>query len=75
MVKTKPNARVQTGNERSVYVVEIEDDGQIGKLALKEGQICWEGFRKVGDKLVRGVPKRNPEDCFRYCCHEGCEFI
>jgi len=53
--------------------LEIEEEGRIETLRLEEGQICWEGFRKLRGKLVRGVPRRNREDCARYCCHEGCD--
>jgi len=59
---------------KNMLVLEIEDKGNIGKLELDKGQICWEGFREFKGKLIRGVPKRNLEDCFKYCRHEGCQF-
>jgi len=60
---------------KKVFILEVEDKGNIGKMDLDEGQICWEGFREVKGKLVCGVPKRSLEDCFKYCRHEGCEVI
>jgi len=66
--------KVELQSKQTLLILEIEEDHQIRKLTLKEGQICWEGFRKIGNKLVRGVPKRNREDCFKYCYHEGCQF-
>jgi len=55
--------------------LEIEEGGKIKKLRLEEEQICWEGFRQVGEKLIRGVPKRSSRDCLKYCRHEGCDFL
>jgi len=57
----------------STIYLEIEEEGRIKTLRLEEGQICWEGFRMLRGKLVRGVPRRKREDCARYCCHEGCD--
>lgn len=59
---------------KKLFVLEIEDKGNVRKLELDVGQICLEGFREFKGKLIRGVPKRNPEDCFKYCRHEGCQF-
>jgi hypothetical protein len=58
-----------------LYTVEIEEDGKIKKLELEEGEICWEGFRKVHGKLIRGVPRRSSRDCFSYCRQEGCDLL
>jgi len=71
-VGMKTNTSKEEG--RKMFVLEIEEKGNIGKLELDEAQICWEGFREFGGKLIRGVPKRNREDCFKYCRHEGCQF-
>jgi len=60
--------------KRSVIDLEVDEEGKIVTLRLEEGQICWEGFRKLRGKLVRGVPKRNKNDCLKYCRHEGCDF-
>jgi len=59
---------------KKMHVLEIEDKGIVGKMALEERQICWEGFREVKGKLICGVPKRSSEDCFKHCRHEGCQF-
>ena len=56
------------------FIIEIEEEGKIKKLKLEKVQICWEGLRQVGKKLIRGVPKRSPKDCLN-CKHEGCEFL
>lgn len=61
--------------KRKSFVLEIEEGGKIKKLKLEEGQICWEGFRQVNGKLIRGVPKKSPKDCLKYCRHEGCDFL
>jgi len=68
-------SRPQLLSERRVFVLEIEEGDKIKKLVLEERQICWEGFREVNGKLIRGVPKRSKEDCFKYCRHEGCGFL
>lgn len=60
--------------KRSLFDLEVEEDGKIKTLRLEKEQICWEGFRKLRGKLVRGVPKRNKNDCLKYCRHEGCDF-
>lgn len=57
----------------SAIDLEVEEEGKIETLRLEEGQICWEGFRKLRGKIVRGVPRRNRNDCLKYCCHEGCD--
>ena len=62
------------GLRESKICLEIEERGRIKALRLEENQICWEGFRKLRGELVRGVPKRNNNDCLKYCCHEGCDF-
>jgi hypothetical protein len=64
--------RLQRGR---LFVLEVEEKGKIKTLELEEGEICWEGFRKVHGKLIRGVPRRSHEDCFRYCHQEGCELL
>jgi hypothetical protein len=61
--------------ERKFFILEIEEGGRIKKLTLEEGQICWEGFRQVNGKLIRGVPKKSPKDCLKHCLHEGCDFL
>jgi len=61
--------------KRNKINFEIEDEGKIKTLELEEWQICWEGFRKLRGKLVRGVPRRNAKDCAKYCRHEGCDLI
>lgn len=60
--------------EARVFDLEVEEEGEIETLRLKDGEICWEGFRRVHGKLMRGVPKRTMKDCLKYCCHEGCDF-
>jgi hypothetical protein len=65
----------QLSSEKKMFVLEIEEEGDISKIALEEGQICWEGFREVNGKLVRGVPKRSSKDCWRHCRHEGCDLL
>lgn len=61
--------------KRSLIDLEVEEEGKIETVRLEEGQICWQGFRKLRGKLVRGVPKRNKNDCLKYCRHEGCDLI
>lgn len=58
-----------------LFVLEIEEGGEIKKLMLAKGQICLEGFRLMNGKLVRGVPKRSRKDCLKYCRHESCDFL
>lgn len=68
--------RLQLNGKQRSYVLRIEkENGEIEKLTLDDKLICWEGFRKVSGKLMRGVPKRSLEDCSKYCHHEGCQFI
>jgi len=67
--------RQQFLSKRKSSFLEIEEGGRIKKLKLKEEQICWEGFRQVGEKLIRGVPKKSPRDCLKHCRHEGCDFL
>lgn len=62
-------------SKRKPFILEIEEEGKIKKLTLEEGQICLEGFRQVNGKLIRGVPKKSPKDCLKYCRHEGCDFL
>jgi len=69
----REKSALQTCRGRTLNL-EIEEEGKIETLKLEEGQICWEGFRKVHGRLVRGVPRRNMKDCLKYCCHEGCDF-
>lgn len=57
------------------FSLSLEVDGKIETLLLEEGQICWEGLRKLHGTLVRGVPRRNKKDCIKYCSHEGCSLI
>ncbi|MFQ6063890.1 MAG: hypothetical protein ACE5L6_00265 [Candidatus Bathyarchaeia archaeon] len=68
-------SRLQQPLARGVFVLEIEEEGKIEKLKFEEGQICWEGFREVNGKLIRGVPKMCSKDCLKYCRHEGCDFL
>jgi GH15 family glucan-1,4-alpha-glucosidase len=66
--------RIQEKQSKGKTVVlEVEENESVKKLELEENQICWDGFRKIGRKWFRGVPKRSKEDCFRYCRHEGCD--
>lgn len=74
-IQPKEKSRPQLLSKRRVFVLEIEEGGKIKKLVLEERQICWEGFREVNGRLIRGVPKRSKEDCFKYCRHEGCGFL
>jgi len=59
----------------TIFVIEVEEGGKTKELALEERQICWEGFRKVKGRLIRGVPKKSKEDCLKYCYHEGCGIL
>jgi hypothetical protein len=61
--------------EKNAIDLEIEEGGKVKTLRLNEDQICWEGFRKLSGRLVRGVPRRNAKDCAKYCHHEGCDLI
>lgn len=57
------------------FSLSLEVDGKTETLLLEEGQICWEGWRKLHGILVHGVPRRNKKDCIKYCSHEGCGLI
>ncbi|UCC33143.1 MAG: hypothetical protein JSW53_05015 [Candidatus Bathyarchaeota archaeon] len=67
--------RLRPPSERRILVLEIEEGERIKKVKVKEREVCWEGFREVRGKLLRGVPKMNPKDCLKYCRHEGCDFL
>jgi len=56
-------------------ILEIEESGKIKKLKLEKKQVCWEGYRQVGKKLIRGVPKKSQKDCLKHCRHEGCDVL
>lgn len=73
--KMERESRLKRPLAKGVFVLEIEEGGKIKKLKLEEGQICWEGFREVNGKLIRGVPKTCSKDCLKYCRHEGCDLI
>lgn len=75
MKQVENKMRARYAFKRSLIDLEVEDEGRIETVSLEEGQICWKGFRKLRGKLVRGVPKRNKNDCLKYCCHEGCDLI
>jgi hypothetical protein len=59
----------------TLYAVDVEEDGRVKKLELEEDEICWEGFRKVAGRMIRGVPRRTSKDCSRYCTQEGCDLL
>ena len=43
-------------------------------IKLKGREICMEGFRiDLNGKMVRGVPHRDQEDCYRFCYKDICE--
>ena len=43
-------------------------------VKLKENEICTQGFRiDLKGKMVRGVPHRNQDDCYRFCYKDICE--
>ena len=39
---------------------------------LKEEDICFEGYRKEGERTVLGVPHRDKKDCQKFCKLPGC---
>ncbi len=71
----KNKLQLKNKRERKCSLLIEGENGTIERLTLDEKLICWEGFRSVSGRLMRGVPKRNREDCIKYCCHEGCQFI
>jgi hypothetical protein len=45
-------------------------------VKLKEDEICWRGFRiDLDGKIVRGVPRRNQGDCYRFCYKDTCDSL
>jgi hypothetical protein len=49
------------------------NDGKKKVVKLRVNEICMQGFRiDLNGKLARGVPHRNQEDCYRFCCANTC---
>ena len=45
-------------------------------MKLKEDEICMQGFRIALDgKIVKGVPHRNQDDCYRFCYRNTCDYL
>jgi len=52
------------------------NDGSKKVIKLKKDEICLQGFRiDMDEKIVRGVPHRNKDDCHRFCYADTCDSL
>ena len=65
----------QKSKINNLVVVQVCSDNKNEEIIINEEDICWDGFRIVNGIIKRGVPKRNRDDCFKYCIHARCEFL